>query len=65
MSHHPVSAPVRRPTLNARKLQSYKMFLLILPFMGLVFLFSYFPLHGWILRLSAAVPAFGLRVCGV
>ncbi len=28
-----------------------KMFLMILPFLVLVFLFSYFPLHGWIYAL--------------
>lgn len=63
MSHHPVSAPVRRPTLNARKLQSYKMFLLILPFMVLVFLFSYFPLHGWIYAFYDYRPPFQLSDC--
>lgn len=31
-----------------KKIRGYKLFLLILPFLILNFLFSYFPLHGWI-----------------
>lgn len=31
-----------------KKIRGYKLFLLILPFLLLNFLFSYFPLHGWI-----------------
>ena len=34
--------------VNARERQGKKMFLMILPFLILCFLFSYFPLHGWI-----------------
>jgi len=37
----------KRP-VNARERQGKKMFLMILPFLILCFLFSYFPLHGWI-----------------
>ena len=33
------------------KKESVKLFLMILPFLILVFLFSYFPLHGWIYAL--------------
>lgn len=36
------------------------MFLCILPFIILVFLFSYFPLHGWIYSLYDYKPALGL-----
>ncbi|KAF1290781.1 ABC transporter permease [Candidatus Enterococcus leclercqii] len=36
------------------------MFLTILPFLILVFLFSYFPLHGWIYSLYDYKPALGL-----
>ena len=37
----------KRP-VNARERQGKKMFLMILPFLILCFLFSYFPLRGWI-----------------
>ena len=37
----------KRP-VNARERQGKKMSLMILPFLILCFLFSYFPLHGWI-----------------
>jgi putative aldouronate transport system permease protein len=36
------------------------MFLCILPFLILVFLFSYFPLHGWVYSLYDYKPALGL-----
>ncbi|MCR5052929.1 MULTISPECIES: ABC transporter permease [Streptococcus] len=36
------------------------MFLTVLPFLILVFLFSYFPLHGWIYALYDYKPALGL-----
>ncbi len=36
------------------------MFLIIVPFLILVFLFSYFPLHGWIYSLYDYKPALGL-----
>ena len=36
------------------------MFLCILPFLLLVFVFSYFPLHGWIYSLYDYKPALGL-----
>lgn len=32
----------------SKKMRSFQKFLVILPFMALVFLFSYFPLYGWI-----------------
>lgn len=34
--------------INPRKMRSYKEFLLILPFLAVVALFSYFPLYGWV-----------------
>lgn len=40
--------------------ESKIMFLCILPFLILVFLFSYFPLHGWIYSLYDYKPALGL-----
>ncbi len=49
--------------LNARKWYSYKLFLLILPFMALVFLFSYFPLHGWAYAFFDYRPPFQLKDC--
>lgn len=33
---------------QSRNMEKYKLFLLILPFLILCFLFSYYPLHGWI-----------------
>ncbi len=49
--------------LNAKKWYSYKLFLLILPFMALVFLFSYFPLHGWAYAFFDYRPPFQLKDC--
>ena len=34
--------------ISPRKMRSYKEFLLILPFLAVVALFSYFPLYGWV-----------------
>lgn len=36
---------------KAKNIRGFKMFLMISPFLVLVFLFSYFPLHGWIYSL--------------
>ncbi len=61
-----MSAGRGQPTgtrLNARKWYSYKLFLLILPFMALVFLFSYFPLHGWAYAFFDYRPPFQLKDC--
>lgn len=41
--------------------RSYGMFLTIVPFLVLVFLFSYFPLYGWIYSLFDYKPALGLE----
>lgn len=40
--------------------RSFGMFLFIVPFLILVFLFSYFPLYGWIYSLFDYKPALGL-----
>lgn len=36
------------PRINKRKLNGFHLFLLILPFLILTFIFSYYPLYGWI-----------------
>ena len=63
----------KRP-VNARERQGKKMFLMILPFLILCFLFSYFPLHGWIyafydykapLKLSQCFVGFNVRMFSV
>ena len=41
-------------------MQGYKMFLMILPFLVLVFLFAYFPLHGWAYAFFDYRPPFKL-----
>lgn len=51
------SRPARRVSKNRR---SFRMFLCIVPFLVLVFLFSYFPLYGWIYALFDYRPALGL-----
>lgn len=45
---------------HKRKVQGYKYFLLIVPFLILCFLFSYFPLHGWLYAFYDYKPALGL-----
>lgn len=45
---------------SAGRKKSFVMFLVIVPFMILVFLFSYFPLWGWIYSLYDYKPALGL-----
>lgn len=49
-----------RPPRTAKEKQSFGLFLSILPFLVLVFLFSYFPLYGWIYSLFDYRPAKGL-----
>lgn len=63
MSTKQISLPKLPRQINARKMQTYKNFLLILPFMILVFLFSYFPLHGWIYAMYDYRPPFQLKDC--
>ena len=42
------ASPAKAKRSNRKTAESKKLFLLILPFLILTFLFSYFPLHGWI-----------------
>ncbi len=44
--------------MNSRKFRSYKEFLLILPFILFVAIFSYFPLYGWIYAFHDYRPPF-------
>lgn len=39
---------MKKEMSKAKKRESFKLFLMIVPFLILVFLFSYFPLHGWL-----------------
>lgn len=50
----------RRIARAAGGRRSYGMFFCIVPFLVLVFLFSYFPLYGWIYALYDYRPALGL-----
>ena len=50
----------RRPDADRKRI-SYGMFWVIVPFLVLVFLFSYFPLYGWIYSLYDFKPALGLQ----
>ena len=50
-----------KKTVSKRSVHEGKvMFLTVLPFLILVFLFAYFPLHGWIYSLYDYKPALGL-----
>jgi len=49
--------------MNARKKQGYIMFLMIVPFLAVVFVFSYMPLHGWLYALYDYRPPFKLFDC--
>jgi multiple sugar transport system permease protein/putative aldouronate transport system permease protein len=62
MSQNALTAD-KRPKMNARKKQGYVMFLMILPFMVLVFMFAYMPLHGWLYSLYDYRPPFKLFQC--
>lgn len=42
---------MKKEMSKTKKRESFKLFLMIVPFLILVFLFSYFPLHGWIYAL--------------
>lgn len=52
--------PLGKPKSSRLNREGKIMFLCILPFLLLVFLFSYFPLHGWIYALYDYKPALGL-----
>lgn len=41
------ASSTKKKTFN-QKMQGYKLFLLVLPFLVLIFLFAYYPLYGWI-----------------
>ncbi len=41
------TSSTKKKTFN-QKMQGYKLFLLVLPFLVLIFLFAYYPLYGWI-----------------
>lgn len=51
------------PTINKRKLYGFKLFLLILPFLVLTFIFSYYPLWGWVYSLFDYRPPRPLSKC--
>ena len=53
-------APHRPEERVSKNRRSFRMFLCIVPFLVLVFLFSYFPLYGWIYSLYDYRPALGL-----
>lgn len=53
-------APPRAERRVSKNRRSFRMFLCIVPFLVLVFLFSYFPLYGWIYSLYDYRPALGL-----
>ncbi|WP_213337314.1 ABC transporter permease [Enterococcus casseliflavus] len=51
----------KEPVISKRANREGKiMFLCVLPFLCLIFLFAYFPLHGWIYSLFDYKPALGL-----
>ncbi len=56
----PSAKKQRRIARAAGGRKSYGMFFCIVPFLVLVFLFSYFPLYGWIYALYDYRPALGL-----
>lgn len=57
------TTPVKPTRINTKRLYSYKLFLMVFPFLVLVFLFSYFPLHGWAYAFYDYRPPFQLKDC--
>ena len=49
--------------MNARKKQGFIKFMMITPFLVLVFIFAYLPLHGWLYSLYDYRPPFALFDC--
>ena len=54
---------VKKTPKQNKKLNSFKLFLFILPFMVLLFLFSYYPLYGWIYAFYDYRPPLALSDC--
>lgn len=57
------TAPAAAVSSRAKKATGFKYFLWILPFLILTFLFSYFPLHGWIYSFFDYKPPRPLSDC--
>ena len=49
--------------MSKKKLQSFKLFLMVLPFIILVLLFSYYPLYGWVYAFYDYKPPRTLADC--
>lgn len=49
--------------MSKKKLQSFKLFLMVLPFIILVLLFSYYPLYGWVYAFYDYKPPRALADC--
>lgn len=60
MQHHSAS---KGKAVKKNKWISYKMFLLILPFLILLFIFSYLPLYGWTYAFFDYTPPLKLSQC--
>ena len=60
MQHHGDS---KGKTMKTNKWESYKMFLYIVPFLVLLFIFSYLPLYGWIYAFFDYTPPLKLSQC--
>jgi len=54
-------AKTPKPKMSrAKRVRSIKLFLMVSPFLVLTFIFSYFPLYGWIYAFHDVRPALGL-----
>ncbi|MCL2515445.1 MAG: hypothetical protein FWD85_13235, partial [Microbacteriaceae bacterium] len=51
---------VMQASTRGSRAQSFGLFLYLVPFLVLVFLFSYLPLYGWIYAFFNYYPALGL-----
>ena len=54
------SAPVRRTPLAVRVARSYQLYLLLLPTIGLIFLFQYVPMYGVTIAFKNFKPHLGI-----
>lgn len=54
---------LRAPGKSRNKLQGFRLFLMILPFLLLTFIFSYFPLYGWVYAFFNYKPPLNLSQC--